>query len=129
LTKPYGAADGRRFGLTVGGAFLALGAIARWRAHSASALVFAATGVILIVAAAVMPTRLRAVDRAWMALAHVISRVTTPIFMALIYFLLLTPIGILRRVSGRNALVHKAGPAGFWADRSKSPASSLERQF
>src|SRR5215831_9226218 len=122
LTGGYSAADGRRFGLTVGGAFLALGVVTRWRGHAVSAAVFLVVAALLILAAAVSPVRLRAVDRAWMAMAHAISRVTTPLFMALIYFLLLTPTGLLRRAGGRNALVHKAGQTGFWADRSKSPA-------
>jgi hypothetical protein len=129
LTGEYSAAQGRRFGITVGGAFLALGTAARWRGHGVSAAVFLVLAALLIVAAAVSPVRLRSVDRAWMAMAHAISRVTTPLFMALIYFLLLTPIGLLRRAGGRNPLVHEAGRTGFWADRSKSPASSLERQF
>jgi hypothetical protein len=129
LSKPYSAADGRKFGLTVGGVFLVLAVLARWRGHAVSAPVFATAGILLIIAAVVIPVRLRSVDRAWMALAHLISKVTTPVFMGLIYFVILTPIGLVRRIGGGNSLVHKAGPGGFWADRSNSPASSLERQF
>jgi hypothetical protein len=129
LSKPYSAADGRKFGLTVGGVFLVLAVLARWRGHAVSSPIFAIAAILLIVAGVVIPAGLRQVDRAWMALAHLISKVTTPLFMGLIYFVILTPIGLVRRIGGGNALVHKAGPTGFWADRSQAPASSLERQF
>ena len=129
LSKPYSAADGRKFGWTVGGVFLVLAAVARWRGHPVSSPIFAAAGLSLIAAGIAIPARLGPVDRGWMALAHLISRVTTPVLIGLIYFVILTPIGLMKRIGGGNALAHKAGPTGFWADRSQSPASSLERQF
>lgn len=127
--ESYIARDGRKFGLTVGTVFLLAAGLARWRGHAVSAPVFGVVAIALIAAALVVPVQLRAIDRAWMGLAHLISRVTTPILMALIYFVLLTPIGLIQRLGGRNPLTHKAGSRGFWVDRSQSPASSLERQF
>ena len=75
------AAEGRKFGLTVGSAFLILGTIAFWRGKRLTAMVLQSLGGVLIVAAIVMPTQLGPVERAWMGLAHLISKVTTPIFM------------------------------------------------
>jgi hypothetical protein len=43
-----------------------------------------------------------------MKLAHALSKVTTPIFMGIVYFVVLTPIGFIRRSFGGNPLVHKA---------------------
>lgn len=128
LSGPYTAAAGRKFGLTVGAAFLVLAAIGRWRGHSTTFLVLGILGGALVLGGLVVPTRLGPVERAWMQLAAVISKVTTPIFMGVVYFIILTPIGLLRRAFGGNALVHKPGPHGFWADRGHS-RSSLDRQF
>lgn len=129
LSKDYAAADGRKFGLTVGIAFGVFGAIAWWREHPRVFVVLAGLGGALVLAALLAPRQLRAVDNAWMKLALLISRVTTPIFMGVIYFVVLTPVGVVRRALGKNALVHRPGPHGLWADRSASPPSSLERLF
>lgn len=64
-----------------------------------------------------------------MGLAGLISNVTTPIFMGIVYFGILTPIGLVRRAFGVNSLVHPPGRFGFWADRSASPRGPLDRQF
>ena len=129
LSTEYTAAAGRKFGLTVGLAFAAFSGIAWWRGHPRTFVVLATLGGALILAALVMPRQLRAVDRAWMKLALLISKVTTPIFMGVIYYVVLTPIGALRRALGKNGLVHRPAEHGYWADRSVDPRSSLERLF
>jgi hypothetical protein len=129
LSSDYTAATGRKFGLTVGLAFGVLGAIAWWRESPRTFVVLAGLGAALVTMALVAPRALRTVDHAWMKLALLISKVTTPIFMGVIYFVVLTPIGALRRVAGRNSLVHQAGAHGHWADRTTTPRSSLDRLF
>jgi len=124
------AAQGRRFGLTVGGAFAVLAAITWWRGHQLTMYVFGSLGGVLILAGLIVPTYLGPVERAWMALAHAISKVTTPIVMSVIYFLVLTPVGLIRRATAGNSLVHEAAASGFWKQRQAgSRRSSMERQF
>jgi hypothetical protein len=122
---------GRSFGLTVGGAFLAIGAFVWWRGHVKTAAVLGALGLALAAAGLAMPTRLGAVERAWMGLAHAISKVTTPIVMGLMYYLVLTPIGIARRVFGANPMVHRPSAEGYWKERPEGErrTASLRRQF
>ena len=129
LSGQYTAAAGRKFGATVGAAFVALALIARWRGHPTSFAVFGALGVALIAAGLAMPHALGPVERTWLAAAKVISRITTPIFMGVLYFLVVSPIAVIRRAFGGNALVHRAGPHGFWVDRRDLPRSSMDRQF
>lgn len=129
LSGPYTAAAGRKFGLTVGIAFLVLAGIGYWRGHPITFRVLGSLGVLLIAGALVAPTMLGPVERAWMGLARIISRVTTPIFMGIVYFILLTPIGLLRRTFGKSALVHQPGSTGVWLDRRPSPRGVLDRQF
>lgn len=124
------AAQGRRFGLTVGAAFLVFAAIAWWRGHPTTFTVLASLGGTLAAAGLLMPTFLGPVERAWMKLAHVISKVTTPIVMGAMYLLVLTPTGALRRVFGGNPLVHKATDASYWQQRPEGRrAGNLTRQF
>ena len=129
LNRPYTAADGRKFGITVGLAFGVFAAIARWRGHPTTFMVLASLAGVLIAGGLVIPKFLGPVERAWMRFALLLSKITTPIFMGIIYYLVLTPTGLLRRAFAGSALVHKASASGFWADRSNAPRSTLTRQF
>jgi ABC-type uncharacterized transport system permease subunit len=124
------AAQGRRFGLTVGAAFLVFAAIAWWRGHPTTTMVLAALGSVLVLSGLVIPTYLGPVERAWMKLAHYISKVTTPIVMGVMYLLVLTPVGIVRRSLGGNPMVHDAQGTSYWKSRPEGKrAGSLTRQF
>ena len=124
-------AQGRRFGVTVGLAFLVLAALTTWRGHVLAAQILGGLGASLTLAGLLIPTRLGPVERAWMGLAHAISRVTTPIVMAAMYFGIMTPVGLLRRTFGRNALVHDVAESGYWRRRPDNArrSRSMERQF
>ena len=53
-----------------------------------------------------------------MGLAHAISKVTTPIFMGVVYFLVITPVGFVRCAVGGNPLRAHRGASG-WVDRRR----------
>ncbi|MGH9349991.1 MAG: SxtJ family membrane protein [Vicinamibacterales bacterium] len=124
-------AAGRRFGVTVGGAFLAIAAITWWRDHPTATMILGAAGSALALAGLAIPTRLGPVERAWMALAHAISKVTTPIVMGIIYLLVIFPTGVLRRAFGGNPLVHAERTRSFWRERPAGArqSASMRRQF
>lgn len=124
------AAQGRKFGLTVGVAFLALaGLLHFWRHRETLAAVAGGLGALLVGAALLVPTRLGPLERIWMELAHAISKVTTPLFMGVVFFVVMTPIGWMMRLAGRRPLVHPEKNGGFWAAPSSGGHSDLERQF
>ena len=124
------AAQGRRFGLTVGIAFLVIAAIVLWREHYRTATVFGALGALLALAGLLVPTRLGPVERSWMQFAHAISKVTTPIVMGIMYLVVMTPFGIGRRLFGGNPLEHQPDEQGFWRARpTERRRSNLSRQF
>ena len=124
------AAQGRKFGLTVGLAFLALAALLHfWRHRETAAAVGAALGALLVLAAVLVPTRLGPLERAWMGLAKLISKVTTPVFMGIVFFVVVTPIGLLMRLLGRRPMVHGEQAGGFWAPPASGGRSDIERQF
>ncbi len=121
--------EGRKFGLTVGVAFLALGTILMWRGRQTAALVVLAVGGLLVLAGLAIPGRLGPVQRGWMAMAHAIGRVTTPVFMSLVYLVVLTPAGLLRRTIGQNPLRHEIEEGGYWKRVDPDRHSDLRRQF
>jgi len=122
------ASEGRKFGLTVGIAFLVLAAISWWREHETLIYVFTGLGGALVAAGLAVPARLGPVQRAWMGLAHAISKVTTPIFMGIVYFLAIMPIGLIMRALKRNPIRHHPANGSFWASRGDG-RGSLTNQF
>jgi hypothetical protein len=128
--NPFTAAQGRRFGFTVGAAFLVFAGIAWWRGHPTMTNVLASLGGVLVLAGLAIPAQLGPVERAWMGLAHLISKVTTPIVMGAMYLLVFTPIGVARRFFGGNPMVHEAQGASYWKPRPEGRrAGSLTRQY
>ena len=123
--------QGRRFGLTVGIAFVALGGVATWRQHHTVAVVAFAIGMLLIVAGVIVPRQLGPLERAWMGLARGISSVPTPILMGIVFFAVVAPIGLVMRVFGHNPLARSASDDSFWVSRNagNGPKSELTRQF
>ena len=122
-------AEGRRFGLTVGGAFLVLAGLLWWRDRPTGTLLAGVLGVMLGLGGLLVPGSLGPVYRAWMRLALAISKVTTPIFLGIVYFVVLTPIGLLRRALGHRALDHELQNGGYWVVRDEPRHSDLNRQF
>lgn len=122
-------AELRKFGLTVGLALGVLAGIAGWRGHVTVAAILGSLGGLLIAGGLVAPGVLGPVERAWMGLARAISKVTTPIFLGIVYFVVLMPVGLLRRTLGGHPLRHPSRGDGFWHDRGEAPPSDLERQF
>jgi hypothetical protein len=123
--------EGRRFGLTVGASFLALGAVFWWRGHAYQAGVAVLLGAALSLAGLLVPGRLGPTYRAWMRLAAALSAITTPVFMAVIYFGVLTPVGFLVRLLRGNPLVRPRPRASFWVvrDGATRRRTDMEHQF
>ena len=90
-----------------------------------------AIGAVLLLCALLAPAALVPVERAWMALAHAISKVTSPIVMGVMYLIVLTPVGFLRRGLGGNPLVHRLEKQSYWRTRPENArrSASLSRQF
>jgi len=121
----------RKFGLTVGTAFLVLTVILLWRDRETAATVTGALGGLLILGGLIVPSLLGPVERAWMAMAHAISKVTTPLFMGLVYFTMFTLIGVIMRMLGRNPIEPRRRGDTYWASRRHDtvPTGGMERQF
>lgn len=124
------ASEGRRFAFTVGGAFLALGALVWWRGHATPAAALGAAGGVILALGIVVPAHLGPVHRAWMGLATVLSKITTPIFMGVIFFGIITPMGWLLRLFGKAPLATARSGESTWHARPEGARRSrLERQF
>jgi hypothetical protein len=86
---------------------------------------------LLLVVALVAPRILRPFNSAWYHFGMALGRVVNPIVMAVIFFAVVTPIGLLRtRVFGKDPLRREFDPgaASYWIARTDQP-ESMRRQF
>lgn len=106
----------RNFGLVVGGVFAALGGwwLIRGKFQTVAPY-FLALGALLIISGLVFPRALVIPNRLWMGLAEAMSFVMTRVILALVFFLLALPIGLLRRMFGGDPLNRRAAPSeSYW---------------
>jgi hypothetical protein len=116
----------KEFGLIVGGVFVLLGGWWLYRGKLiTAAYVTLPLGTLLILLGLLWPRALVLPNRAWMLLAGGLSFVTTRIILALVFFLLITPIGVLKRLSGWDPLSRRAArSASYWkpySERQRDP--------
>ena len=124
-----GSSELRRFGLLVGGAFLVLSALSRWRGHELPPLVLGTLGVALFVPGLVAPRLLGPVQRIWMRAAHVMGEVNSRIILGAFFYLVLAPVGfVLRRI--RDPLDRRLddGRPSSWVRRETRPVDPARYQ-
>jgi hypothetical protein len=121
----------RRFGVIVGAALLVAGTLLFLGDRKAGGP-FLSIGTLLLVLAAFAPPVLRYVYRPWMTVAFAMSWLVTRVILTLLFFLVVTPIGLLQRLCGKHALeLHfKNAESTYWQDRPAPAApADYERQF
>ena len=88
----------RKFGVSVGLAFLALGAVSRWRGHELPPRILWTLCVLLVVPGLLAPAMLAPVQRAWMAFAEVLGAFNTRVILGLLFYVVFTPVGFVMRL-------------------------------
>jgi len=119
--KPLETGSDRGFGLTVGGILMAIGAVRIGLSQELGNLEMAllAVGSSLVVLALVAPGLLSSLNKAWMRLGLLLSKIVTPIVMGLIYYTTVTPIGLIFRALGKDLLNIRKDPRAksYWVVR------------
>lgn len=124
--------DLKKFGLLIG-AVLILGAFfLLWKQHTYYIFSFI-SGIVFIILSFVWPSVLKPLQKAWMTLSIVMGFVMSKVIMAIIFYVMVTPIGLMGRLSGKKFLDLKLdkNAASYWIDRTqtKTEKSDYERQF
>jgi len=121
----------RRFGLLVSGVILAIAAYNYFFGNPA--LVYLANiAVILGIGALVYPHPLKPIYWVWMALAVVLGWIMSRVILTILFYVVLTPIGLIGRLLGKRFLplgIDKARQT-YWEKRSQqSDPKACEKQF
>jgi len=115
--------DYRKFGVSVGCVLLVFSALMIWLTKPTAAWVLGAAGAFLLLAGLALPAALALPYRAWMGLAHALGWFNTRLLLIVVFFLVLTPLGLLIRLLGKRPLDMKWDPEAdsYWIPREQSP--------
>ena len=91
------------------------------------------TSVAFFVIALAKPTILSPLNKLWTEFGLLIHKVINPVVMAVVYFVVVTPIGLLMRVFSKDPLRLRFEPLAksYWIDRTPPgpPPESFTNQF
>ena len=121
----------KEFGLIVGGVFLLLGLWWLYRGKFATAAyVLSVAGSALVLCGLVFPRLLTVPRRFWMKLAEGMAYVSSRIILAIIFFLVLTPIGLVKRATGWDPLQRRSGSRHtFWQPYPERNRRHYEKMY
>lgn len=131
MAQPADSKELRNFGLIVGGIFLVIGLWPLvWRGEGMRMWAVGLAG-LLIPLGLLVPTVLAPVFRVWMKVGHVLGWINTRIILGILFYGLITPMGVVMRLFGwdamRRVLVRDAQT--YRVVRQPRPPSHMTRQF
>ena len=95
----------RYFGLMLAPFLVVVGALARWKWQAPLAgWLLASIGIVVAVAYYALPSLRRPLFLAWRALVSPVQRAISYVVLAVIYYLVFTPVGLLQRLLGRDPM-------------------------
>ncbi len=123
----------RRFGFTVAIPLAILASLGAWRGHTILPALLGGLAAALGGLAVLAPGLLGPVEKVWMAGAHALGSFNTRVLLGLVYFLVMTPIGVIMRwVVGWDPLDRRLRDRpSYWIERKRhtDPSGSMERRF
>ena len=125
--------ENKRFGRQMGLVLVALAGLGFWREWPYLVNVSLLTlGAVHLILAVIAPGLLTGFNRFWMSLGYYFGKVFAPIEMAIIFFLMFTPIALVMRMFRRDALlIRKNKVNSYWKVREtpQISADSFRNQY
>lgn len=132
MSQPIKLPSDRSFGITFA---VVGGLVAAWlwwksSAHYGVALTIAAGFLLLALLA---PAVLHPLNVVWMRFGALLNRIVSPLVLGAIYFIVMTPVALLFKLTGRDVLNRKfdAAARSYWIERAPPgpDGKTFPRQF
>ena len=133
--EPIRGGSDRAFGCAVGTVLMVIGAAKALMAGAVTpvSLAIFAPGAALLLLGIAAPSRLSGLNRLWLKLGEGLSRVVNPVVLAVLFFVVVTPMALIMRMAGKRPLRLAPDPeaASYWIAREppEGGPSSMRRQF
>jgi uncharacterized membrane protein (DUF2068 family) len=127
-----GTKELRQFGVTIAAALCLIGGWLWWKESQWDGYLFVAAAAVLL-PTLLFPTLLKPFHRFWMVLGLCMGLVVTGVLMVVLFYLVVTPIGLLMRLRGMDPLKRSFDreASSYWIPRDAGTADkkNYERQF
>jgi len=121
-----------KFGLTVGIALLVI-SVVLFLFDKSSYVYFGIIGGVLILFGVLFPSILKPLNKIWMTIALLLGWFMSRVILAILFYLVLTPIGIIAKIFGKRFLNLNVNDEtlSYWNKREvkSSKITEYERQF
>jgi hypothetical protein len=125
-------AQARKSALLVAAVLLGIAAWNVYRGRTTVVVIFGALGAALVVAGLLVPPAARAFHTAWMRFAVLLGHVNSRVLLSLMYYLVVTPYGVVTRLVGRDPLRRRGAKSeSYWVERksTRQTREQFERLF
>lgn len=122
----------KKFGFTMAAVSLIIGGLLFYYNDSAAVYFFSIT-TLLAISSFVAPIALKPLNFLWMSIAVVLGFIMTRIILGILFYLVITPIGLIAKLAGKDFIDKKIDKSktSYWNYRTRQKFSKeiYERQF
>ena len=110
----------RKFSFTFCGALSILGGFVLWRKGEIG-LLFWCIGIVILLVGLTKPRLLGPIHKGWMGVSFLMGFLMTHVILALMYYLVLTPMGLVMKTLRRDSLrlKHNQNAKSYWVRRPR----------
>ena len=82
----------------------------------------------LLIMTIIKPNLFTFLNKLWIKFGILLGKIISPIIMGLVFFFVVTPVGILVKIFKKDVMGLKRGKSSYWINR-KDKLQSMKRQF
>ena len=84
--------------------------------------------LVLLIITIIRPNLFTFINKLWIQFGILLGKIISPIVMGLVFFFVVTPIGILVRVLKKDVMGLKRGASSYWINR-EDKVQTMKKQF
>ena len=84
--------------------------------------------LVFLIITIIRPNLFTFLNKLWIKFGILLGRIISPIVMGLVFFLVVTPIGVLVRILKKDVMGLKRGESSYWINR-EDKLQSMKKQF
>ena len=84
--------------------------------------------LVFLIITIIKPNLFTFLNRSWIQFGIFLGKIISPIVMGLVFFFVVTPIGILVRILKKDVMGLKRGASSYWINR-EDKLQSMKKQF
>ena len=122
----------QKFGWFFSAVFAVGGAYALWKSIILLASGLFVLSIIFAIVVVAIPARLAPLNKLWYQFGMLLGLIVSPVVLGIIFFLLITPVGVFTRFLGRDVLrMKKRVVPSYWVERNPvgPQPDSFKNQF